>query len=284
MFGDEIGPLCGVATLDLWADPLDEATGSLFVFSDPALVHGDLVGATDTFTCSLFVCFDVARSFVQRVERAGIKPAVLVAHEAYFEFTQFQVGLVDTGDLDFAAVARLHVLGDFDDAIVVGIEADDCVVARGVLGLLDDRGHATILVEPYYTVSLGVEDFVSEDSSALDTVTQFREAGCEPVAVEQVVAEYEHHRIISDEVGADCEGLRETLRLGLFGVLETNTPLRAVTEQLLELWLVGRCSDDQDLSDASEHERGEGVVDHRLIVDMHQLLADTHGDWVQASA
>ncbi len=284
MLLNEGAPLFSVTALDLRLDPLDEATRGLFVFGDPSLVHGDLVRTADALAGALLVRFDVARSFVQRVERAGVEPAVLVAHEADFELAKLQVGLVDAGDLDLAAVARLHVLGDLDDAVVIGVEADDRIVARGVLGLLDDRGYATILVEPYYTVSLRIEDFVSKDSSTLNAVAQFREAGSEPITVEQVVTEYEHHRIVSDEVGADRECLRETFRFGLFGVLEADTPLRTITEQLLELWLVGRCCDDQNFSDASEHERGERVVDHRLVVDVHQLLADTHSDWVESGA
>ena len=49
------------------------------------------------------------------------------------------------------------------------------------------------------------------------------------------------------------------------------------------LGLVG-CRDDQDVPDAREHQRGERVVDHRLVVDRHQLLADALGDRVQSRA
>src|SRR3546814_16034718 len=32
--------------------------------------------------------------------------------------------------------------------------------------------------------------------------------------------------------------------------------------------------DDEDVPDARQHKRGQGVVDHRLVVDRKQLLAD----------
>src|SRR5262249_15255964 len=50
----------------------------------------------------------------------------------------------------------------------------------------------------------------------------------------------------------------------------------AVTEQPPEgLLLVGR-RDHQDVADTGEHERRQGIVDHRLVVDREKLLA--HGE------
>ena len=54
-----------------------------------------------------------------------------------------------------------------------------------------------------------------------------------------------------------------------------------IAEEPLELRRVVRGGDDQDVSDPGQHQRAEGVVDHRLVVDGHQLLADAHGDGVQ---
>ncbi len=45
-----------------------------------------------------------------------------------------------------------------------------------------------------------------------------------------------------------------------------------------------RRRDDQHLADARQHQRGERVVDHRLVVDRQQLLADRVRDRVQARA
>jgi len=40
----------------------------------------------------------------------------------------------------------------------------------------------------------------------------------------------------------------------------------------------------QDLANAGQHQGRERVVDHRLVVDRQQLLADRPGDRVQACA
>ena len=45
-----------------------------------------------------------------------------------------------------------------------------------------------------------------------------------------------------------------------------------------------RRGDDEDLSDSSQHEHRDRIVDHRLVVDGHELLAHRHGQGVEAGA
>ena len=54
--------------------------------------------------------------------------------------------------------------------------------------------------------------------------------------------------------------------------------------RLLELRLVLRGGDDEDLADPGHHQRRERVVDHRLVVDRHDLLADAASDRVEPGA
>ena len=58
----------------------------------------------------------------------------------------------------------------------------------------------------------------------------------------------------------------------------------AVAEQLLEARGVLRGGDDQDVADAGQHQRGQRVIDHRLVVDRQQLLGDRQGGGVQPGA
>ena len=60
--------------------------------------------------------------------------------------------------------------------------------------------------------------------------------------------------------------------------------LGAVTEEALEGGEVGWCGDDQDFPDSCKHEGADGVVDHRLIVDRHELFTDCEGEGVEAGA
>ena len=47
---------------------------------------------------------------------------------------------------------------------------------------------------------------------------------------------------------------------------------------------VVRGRDDQYFTDPREHEHTQGIVDHRLIVDRHQLLGRSQGQWIKSSA
>ena len=72
--------------------------------------------------------------------------------------------------------------------------------------------------------------------------------------------------------------------LGLHRVLQVEAPALAVAQQLLEARRVLRRADDQDLADAGQHQHAERVVDHRLVVDRHQLLADRQRGRMQPGA
>ena len=65
---------------------------------------------------------------------------------------------------------------------------------------------------------------------------------------------------------------------------DRDAPLRAVAQQPLERRQVLRRRDDQDVPDARQHQRRERVVDHRLVVDRQELLADRPGDRMQPRA
>ena len=88
----------------------------------------------------------------------------------------------------------------------------------------------------------------------------------------------------ADVVGADLEGLREPVGAGLHGVGERDAELRAVAQQSAELLRIRSRGDHQDVADPRQDQRGERVVDHRLVVDGQQLLADGTRDRIQARA
>ena len=58
--------------------------------------------------------------------------------------------------------------------------------------------------------------------------------------------------------------------------------LRGREQSLKVLLIVGR-GDDQHVPDPRQHQRGQRVVDHRLVVDRHQLLADAERHRVQTA-
>ena len=127
---------------------------------------------------------------------------------------------------------------------------------------------------------------VAEDRGAarLGVLDGARQVARQAVAVEDVVAQHERAGLTVDEVLADGEGLRQAVGARLLGVGEVHAVARAVPEQALEVGQVGRRGDDQDVPDARQHEGGERVVDHGLVVDRQQLLGGHERERVQARA
>ena len=106
----------------------------------------------------------------------------------------------------------------------------------------------------------------------------------EAVAVEDVVAQRQGHTFAGHEVPADDERLRQPFGLGLRGVVQRDAPLRAVAQEPLERRLVLGRGDDQDVANARQHERGQRVIDHRLVVDRHELLRHRQRHGIEARA
>jgi len=104
------------------------------------------------------------------------------------------------------------------------------------------------------------------------------------VAVEDVVAEDQGDRVVADELASEDEGLGEPLGARLLTVAEFQAELAAVAEEAAEEGEVVGGGDDQDLPDPRQHQGGEGVVDHRLVVDRQELLGDREGHRVEPGA
>ena len=102
--------------------------------------------------------------------------------------------------------------------------------------------------------------------------------------MEDVVPQHQPDRVRSDEVRADREGLGQALGPGLYGVADRQAQLGSIPQQPLELRAVLRRCDDQYLPDPGMDQRRQRVVDHRLVVDGHQLLGHRAGDRGQAGA
>ena len=140
--------------------------------------------------------------------------------------------------------------------------------------MLKDR---PVAVELDDAVALGVTDVVPEDGGPVRPARRPLQESREALPEEDVVPEDERDALGADELPTDDEGLGEPLRLRLHGVLEVDAPLGAVAEQFLEAGEVLGGGDNEYLPDPREHQRGQGVVDHGLVVDGQQLLAHRPG-------
>ena len=253
---------------------------------DPAVLPGDLLGDRDRQVLGVLHGADELRGLVEALHGAGVQPRVAAAEGDHGQRPLLQVHLVERGDLQLAACGGPHLMRLGGHVARVEVQAGDGVGALGALGLLLDGDGPPLAVELDDAEALGVVHVVAEDRGAarLRVLDGLLEVAAEAVAVEDVVAEHQGARLTGDELLADGEGLRQAVRRGLLGVGEVHAVARAVPEQALEVGEVRRRGDDQDVPDARQHEGGQRVVDHGLVVDRQQLLGGHERERVQAGA
>ena len=253
---------------------------------DPAVLPSDLLGDRDRQVLGVLHSADELRRLVQALHGAGVQPRVAAAQGHHGQRPLLQVHLVERRDLELAARGRLDLVGLGGHVARVEVQAGDGVGALGALRLLLDGDGPPLAVELHDAEALGVVHVVAEDRGAarLGVLDGARQVARQAVTVEDVVAEHQGARLAGDELLADGEGLRQAVGARLLGVGEVHAVARAVPEQALEVGEVGRRGDDQDVADARQHEGGQRVVDHGLVVDRQQLLGGHERERVQAGA
>lgn len=253
---------------------------------DPAVLPGDLLGDRDRQVLGVLNGADELRGLVQALHGAGVEPRVASAEGDHGQRPLLQVHLVERGDLQLAAGRGLHPMCLGGHVARVEVQAGDGIGALGALGLLLDGDGPALAVELHDAEALGVVHVVAEHRGAarLRVFDGLLQVSAEAVAVEDVVAEHQCARLAVDELLADGEGLCQAVGARLLGVGEVDAVARAVPEQALEVRQVGRRGDDQDVTDARQHEGGQRVVDHGLVVDRQQLLGGHERERVQAGA
>ena len=253
---------------------------------DPAVLPGDLLGDRDRQVLGVLHGADELRGLVQALHGAGVQPRVAAAQGHHGQRPLLQVHLVERGDLQLAAGRGLNLMGLGGHVARVEVQAGDGVGALGLGGLLLDGDGPALPVELHDAEALGVVHVVAEDRGAarLGVLDGARQVARQAVAVEDVVAEHEGARLTVNELLADGEGLRQAVGARLLGVGEAHAVARAIPEQALEVGQVRRRGDDQDVPDARQHEGGQRVVDHGLVVDRQQLLGGHERERVQAGA
>lgn len=222
---------------------------------DVAHAVGDLFEAGDLEALAGLDGLDEGRGLQQGVVGAGVEPGVAAAHGLDVELVAREVGLVDVGDLELTARRRLYRLGDRDDVLVVEIEARHGKIGLWLGRLFLEAHGLALFVELDDAVALGVADVVGKDRRAVRLRGRALHHDGEVRAVEDVVAQDKRTALTREELLADQECLRESFRLRLHGVRDGDAPLRTVAEQALEVRIVRRRRDHEEVPDARQHQR-----------------------------
>jgi hypothetical protein len=104
------------------------------------------------------------------------------------------------------------------------------------------------------------------------------------MAVIEVIAKNQRRGCVTNKLATNDEGLCQSIRRWLYCIVNIDTPLMAITQQLLEARRVLRCGDQEYVLYPRQHERAEWVVDHGLVIHWQQLLGDSHSHRVEPRA
>ena len=248
-----------------------------------ALAVGDLFNTTHLQALAALDDLHELGGLHEALEGASVEPGRAAVHDLDAELAAAQVLAVDVSDFVLAARRGLEVGGDVDDLVVVEVQSGDRVVALGLCGFFFDRKGFALRVKLDHAVALGVAHGVGKHDAALRVGRGLEDAG-HLGSVKDVVAQNQRHRVVANEVAAEHEGLRQTVGLVLHRVLEAAAELRTVAQKLVKQRRVVRRRDEQDFANSGLHQGRKRVVNHRLIVHRHELLADAVRERMESGA
>ena len=141
-------------------------------------------------------------------------------------------------------------------------------------GFFFNTNRTPLSIELNHAIALGVVHVIGKYGGAIVALRCAPELTGEARSVKNVVTQHQAHRALANELLAQQKSLGQAVGLRLNGVLDTDTPLAAVPQKVGISELVTGRSDDQNVTNTRLHQRGKWVVNHRLVVYGHQLLAD----------
>ena len=85
--------------------------------------------------------------------------------------------------------------------------------------------------------------------------------------MKDVIAKRERRGLTTDKIFTNDKSLRYPPWLGLSNIFESDTPRLSIPEELFVKWERLRSADNKDFTNPRQHQRGNGVVDQRLVID-----------------
>lgn len=218
--------------------------------------------------------------------RPGVEPGGTAAEDFDVELLGLEVEAVEIGDFELAARGRFEAAGARHDGFIVEVNPGDGVIGFWIRGFFLERMNAAGGVEFDDPVAFGVGDVITENRRAGGAAGGAFEGFYKIVSVKEIITQDEGGRLAVEEadVLGDVEGLSESVGAGLFSVGKFETEVGAIAEEFFEERQISGRGDDENIADAGEHEDGQRVINHRLVVDRHELLGDCDGQREQAGA
>jgi hypothetical protein len=139
-----------------------------------------------------------------------------------------------------------------------------------------------MLIKGYDPVTLGVTHQISENDTALLELGAFFEYIRKPVTVEYIVTQDKGDGVPADESFANDEGLGQPPGMRLLSIRKRQSELGTISKKLLEPGEIIRRRDDEYFPNPCQHQNGQRIIDHRLVIYGHELFAHDSCDRIQS--
>ena len=204
----------------------------------------------------------------------GIQPGGTAAHAFNTQLALLEIDVVHIGDLQLATGRWLDLFGDLHHLIVIEVEAGHRIVGLRLNRLLFDGNRCAFPVKLHHAIAFRILHVVAKHGGAIGLLGRLLQGLAQAVTMENIVPQDQADRVIADKLLTDKEGLSQPIWTGLYRILDTDAPLTAIAQNALIGGLIVWRADHQDFADPRQHQGGERVVDHRLVVDRQQLFVD----------
>ena len=144
-----------------------------------------------------------------------------------------------------------------------------------------------LTVELCHTIALWVTYPVTKHRSLillLGSLHSLMQQLRESYPMEYIVAQYQTSTIIAYKLATDNEGLCQSIGTGLFCKFKVHTIVRTITQQTTESRQVVWSANNEDIANASCHQHGYRIINHRFVVDRQHLLRYALCNWIETCA
>src|SRR5208282_2143676 len=128
---------------------------------------------------------------------------------------------------------------------------------------------------------LGILDRIGEDRCSVGLVARALQHPLESLAVEDVISQDQGDVVLTDELPANEKCLGQSTGTRLHGVPDGKADLSSIPQDPLKILDIVWRGYQENLANAGKHQRREGIVNHRLVVDRQELLADGSGNRIE---
>ena len=104
------------------------------------------------------------------------------------------------------------------------------------------------------------------------------------LSVKDIVAQHQANRVAVNKRFGNQQRLRQSFGLRLHGILQADAETAAVAQQTAEGGQVFGRGNDQDVADVRQHQHGQRIINHGLVVHGQELLGNAARAGIQARA